>query len=269
MDINYLLWLQDFRNSISEIWTPFMEGVSLFAISYVILIPTFIYWCLNKKKGLFVLASLNVVMAINVLIKLTACVYRPWIRDPRIIPAGNAIKTATGYSFPSGHTSLATAIYGSLAVSYGNTLKTRWVWWICIFAILLTGFSRNYLGVHTPQDVLVGLITGSFSVWLTWKLFAYAEKHPEQENKILMGGIIFVILALIYVTYKSYPVDYVDGKILMAPKHMIRNGYSNLGGLLGFCIARFAEKRWIKFEVPGFTLKSVILSLIGFVPLMW
>lgn len=212
------------------------------------------------------LAALNIAMSLNVLIKLTACVYRPWIRDVRILPAGDSIKTATGYSFPSGHTAIGTSIYGGLAI---NFWKQKWLVWLCVLAILLTGFSRNYLGVHTPQDVLVGLLVGVGSIWLTYKGFTYIEKHPEQENKLLLGVIIFVIVSLIYITYKSYPLDYMDGKPLMDPQRMIRNGYRNFGGLFAFCIGRFVEKRWIKFQATGLTVKGVFWGLIGLLPLYW
>ena len=116
MDIQYLLWLQNFRNSIDNAWTPFLEWVSLFAVTYLVMIPVFIYWALDKRKGLYTLATYYAAVTVNAAIKLTACVYRPWIRDNRILPAGDAITTATGYSFPSGHTMTATPIYGGLAI---------------------------------------------------------------------------------------------------------------------------------------------------------
>ena len=49
MDIQYLLFLQDFRNSIDNALTPFMEGVSMFAVTYLILFPVYYYWNRNKK----------------------------------------------------------------------------------------------------------------------------------------------------------------------------------------------------------------------------
>jgi len=269
MDISYLLFLQDFRNSIHDAWTPFLEGVSLFAVTYLPLLPAFIYWCVNKRKGLFTLAALNICIAVNAVLKLTACVYRPWIRDPRILPAGDAIHTATGYSFPSGHTTTATPIYGGMAIGFWDNKKTKWLAVICVLAILVTGFSRNYLGVHTPQDVIVGLLLGSGVLWLTWKLFAYVEKHPEQETKLLIGGMIFAIAALFYITFKPYPTDYVDGKLLVDPQRMMNDGYKDIGALLAFCVARFVEKRWIKFQAVGLTVKGVILSIIGFLPMIW
>ena len=97
MDITYLLWLQDFRNGIDNALTPFMEWFSYFGISYIVLFPVFVYWCLDKRKGLFIFSALKISHTFNSMVKLTACIYRPWIRDARIIPAGDAITTATGY----------------------------------------------------------------------------------------------------------------------------------------------------------------------------
>ena len=116
MDIEYLLLLQSFREYINDALTPFMEMISLFAVTYLIIVPAFIYWCVDKRSGLYTIVSYNASVAFNAVVKLTFCIYRPWIRDSRVMPAGDAITTATGYSFPSGHTTTATPIYGALAV---------------------------------------------------------------------------------------------------------------------------------------------------------
>ena len=190
MDIQYLLWLQDFRNGMNDAWTPFMEFVSSFAVDYLILIPVFLYWFWDKRKGLYALVSYYFCMIMTPLIKLTACIYRPWIRDSRVLPAGDSIRTATGYSFPSGHTSTAAPLAGGMAVNMWDNKRTRWLSFLFVAFILLTGFSRNYLGVHTPQDVFVGISESVFSLILTAKLFQYLDKHPEKEDWFLLGGFI-------------------------------------------------------------------------------
>ena len=263
MDISYLLLLQDFRNSINDALTPFMRGLSDFAVTYLLLGAVFVYWCVSKRKGLFTLCAFSISVAVNAVVKLTVCVYRPWIRDARVLPAGNALKTATGYSFPSGHTSTATPLYGGLAIGLWDNKWTRWLAWLCIFAILLTGFSRNYLGVHTPQDVGVALLIGLGSLYFTSRLFAHLTKHPEKENKFLLGGLLFCVAALIYITYKPYPTDYVDGKLLVDPFKMMNDGYKDIGTLASFCAARYVEKRWIHFKETGFTVKGIICVVIG------
>ena len=260
MDIEYLLFLQDFRNSINDALTPFLEMISLFAVTYLVIIPAFIYWCVDKKSGLYTLASYNVSVSVNAVVKLTACVYRPWIRDARIMPAGDAITTATGYSFPSGHTTTAVPIYGGMAVRAWK--KLRWISVICIILTALTAFSRNYLGVHTPQDVLVGIAIGTLTLFGMSKLFGYLAKHPEKENIFLIAGIVFGIASLIYVSLKSYPMDYVDDKLLVDPQKMMKDCFGDVGMMMSFCVGRFIEKTWIKFE-PAFTKANLAAGLVG------
>ena len=81
MDIDYLLFLQNFRNSIDNALTPFMEMISLFAVTYLVILPAFIYWCVNKRVGLYTLSSFAASLTVNAIIKLSCCIYRPWIRD--------------------------------------------------------------------------------------------------------------------------------------------------------------------------------------------
>ncbi|MCR5346196.1 MAG: phosphatase PAP2 family protein [Fretibacterium sp.] len=266
MDIEYLLFLQSFRDSIHDALTPFMEWISLFGITNILLLPVFVYWCLDKRKGLFILTAWNISMTVNALVKLVACVYRPWVRDARVLPAGDSVRTATGYSFPSGHTMMATPVYGGFAL-FSKRCWSRLFW---IAAILLTGFSRNYLGVHTPQDVLVGFILGGLSIYATVRLFDYLDRHPERENRIL--GIIFIIgvLILVYVTYKPYPMDYVDGKLLVDPTRAKQDAWVNIGGLLSLTAAWYMEKRWVKFSHVGCkNVKGVIFCVLGLLPLCW
>lgn len=266
MDINYLLWLQNFRNSINDAWTPFMEWVSMFSTTYLILIPVFIYWCWNKRKGLYTLVSYYFCMVITPIAKLTVCAYRPWIRDSRILPAGDAITTATGYSFPSGHTTTCGPLAGGVAVTtwQEKDKPVRWVAPVMVLWVLLTGFSRNYLGVHTPQDVFVAIAVSVLSLIMAARLFAYLDAHPEKEDWFLLGGFIFCWAAIAYITLKPYPMDYnAEGKLIVDPQKMMNDGYGDLGKMMGFIVARYIEKRWIRFTPPKMNAVNVIVCLAG------
>lgn len=261
MDIQYLLFLQDFRNSINDAWTPFMEWISHFAVVYLLALPAIVYWCIDKKKGLYIYATFLGGRIVNAVLKLTACCYRPWIRDARVIPAGDAMTEATGYSFPSGHTITAASIYGGVAVAFGK--KQKWLAAICVLLILVTGFSRNYLGVHTPQDVAVATLEGVLVLWGMHKLFSYLEEHPEKEDLFLLAGLVVCAIALVYITVKSYPMDYVNGELLVDPHKMMRDGYKDISILGAFCIARFVEKRYVRFEATGVNGKGILLTAVG------
>ena len=270
MDIRYLLWLQDFRNSINDAWTPFMEWVSMFATTYLILIPVFLYWFWDKRKALYTLVSYYFCMVITPLVKLTVCCYRPWIRDSRILPAGDAITTATGYSFPSGHTTTSGPLAGGLAVTAWNEKRTRWLTPILVLWVLLTGFSRNYLGVHTPQDVFVAIAVSVLSLLLTAKLFAYLDAHPEKEDWLLLGGFLFCWAAIAYITFKPYPMDMnAEGKLIVDPQKMMNDGYGDLGKMMGFIIARFIEKKWIRFNPLKKDWLSAVICLVGLIPMVF
>ena len=265
MDIDYLLLLQNWRNSTGNALTPFFENLSLFAVTYLIMIPVYIYWAIDKRSGLYTLASYYMCCGFNAVVKLTACIYRPWIRDARVLPAGDAITTATGYSFPSGHTVTAGPIYGGLAVSSWN--------WNKIIAVLvgslaiITGFSRNYLGVHTPQDVAVGLTESIFWLIVMNRIFKYLDEHPEKEDRLLLGAFIFGWLALAYITFKPYPMDYVNGQLLVDPNKMMNDGYGDIALIIGFAVARFIERKWVGFEATGLKGRGLVVSLAGLVPL--
>ena len=265
MDIEYLLFLQRFRESINDSLTPFMEGISLFAVSYLIMIPVFVYWVINKRSGLYTLVSYYLCCGINAIVKLTVCAYRPWIRDARVHPAGDAITTATGYSFPSGHTVTAGPIYGGLAVVSWSWKKFVSV--ILIILLLLTAFSRNYLGVHTPQDVFVGICESVFWLIIISKIFTYLDEHPEKENMLLLICFIVGWLGIAYITFKPYPIDYVDGKLLVDPQAMMNDGYGDICLLIAFPVARYIEKRWIGFQAPGLKGAGLAAGIAGLIPL--
>ena len=269
MDIQYLLWLQSFRNSTNNVLTPFLEWISMFAVDYLILIVVFYYWNRDKKGGLYALVSYYFCMLFTPLIKLTACVYRPWIRDSRILPAGDSIRTATGYSFPSGHTGTAVPLAAGMAVNTWKDKNTRPLSVIFILFIPLLMFSRNYLGVHTPQDVVVGCAVSLLSLLITAKLFQYLDKYPEKENLFLAVGFVFCCLGIIYITLKSYPMEYdAAGNLIVDPQKMMNDGYGDIGKTMGFIIARFIEKTWIRFEPYKNGAKGVIICLVCLIPMV-
>src|SRR5215203_2080580 len=82
---------------------------------------------------------------------------------------------ASFYSFPSGHATVAAGFYGMLTFVIAYRLRgiARWIVAVSgILAVLLTGFSRLYLGVHYPTDVLAGYLAAL--LWLVCVGAVYA-----------------------------------------------------------------------------------------------
>ena len=108
MDIRYLLWLQEIRFALgSGVESFFIFICKNYIIILMTMIPVIIYWVHDKKTGMRLLLTICMANFLNGLLKIIFCIYRPWIRDPRIKPNIKAIKDATGYSFPSGHSTIA------------------------------------------------------------------------------------------------------------------------------------------------------------------
>ena len=261
MDIEYLLALQDFREGAGQLFREFfMKMTFLTDKETSIAIVAIIYWCVSKEYGSWLWLGWSFNRLINGFLKVTACVYRPWIRDARIIPDAEAKTGATGYSFPSGHATNASSIFGSgiFYKKFSTGLKI-------LFGLLLIlcALSRNYLGVHTPQDVIVGLVVGLVVMYLISKLITWLDAHPEKEIPAAIVGISIAVAVAVYAGLKSYPVDYDEnGKILVEGAKMANDTYKAVGWSLAVWIGRILDRRYVHFstDVP---LTDKIFRLVG------
>ncbi|MDD6655680.1 MAG: phosphatase PAP2 family protein [Lachnospiraceae bacterium] len=262
MDIQYLLWLQELRNATGGAMDAFFEFISDFVHgTYAYLMMAAIYWCIDKKAGIMIAMNVGFGNVANQTLKNICCVYRPWIRDARIVPAGNSMQTATGYSFPSGHTQLATAEFGTIAVWQR---RRKWLATLCVVMIMLVMFSRNYLGVHTPQDVIVSCALCSLVIFADYRLMRWMEAKQNRDLLVLGAGLVICAIYLVFFTLKSYPVDYaVDGSILVDPAKMITDCYSAAGCAVGFLIGWILERRLVKFEPMQKVWQKMICFIAG------
>lgn len=262
MDIHYLLFLQNLRVATGGVFDEFFNAISKVAVDIMPFLPFLIFWCVSRKWGYRYLTTLGIGEVTNGIIKLTVCAYRPWIRSDLIEPAGDSKVAATGYSFPSGHTMAGTATYGT-TIAWQRKKRT-WLAVLCGVLVLLTGFSRNFLGVHTPQDVIVGLAESVIIILIV----GVAQKKINGNDKILdilsLIGVFAVIGALIYITKKPYPMDYVDGALLVDPNKMMNDSFKACGVLLGLLAGSYVERHYIHYEIPTGAKNLPILGFVGF-----
>ncbi|HJB59329.1 MAG TPA: phosphatase PAP2 family protein [Candidatus Faecalibacterium faecipullorum] len=267
MDIEYLLLLQRLREAAGGLLTPLMELVSELAASSVTIgAAAFVFWAVDRHFGGFLMLNYVGSSLLNQAVKLTACVYRPWVRDGRVQPVLTALDKATGYSFPSGHTQSAAAIYGSVALWYGK--KRPWLASLMAAMILLTGFSRNYLGVHTPQDVIVSMALCAGYLWLNGKVAALLEKRPGLDAAVAAAGVAFALASVAWFSCKSYPLDYVDGALLVDPVVMMEDGFMAAGMVFGFYPGWLIERRWLRFTTSPRRRWQYALAAAALVPML-
>lgn len=138
---------------------------------------------LIRRRQFYWLAALASSVAggglLNKILKYVFHRPRPFFPDPLL--------TLSSYSFPSGHTMMATVLYGSLA-AYLLSRTTNWpkrfviiLATVCLIATV--GFSRMYLGAHYLSDVLAAIAEGLawlslclLTVYSIWQLYRGKKK---------------------------------------------------------------------------------------------
>lgn len=260
--MDYLLLLQNFREWSGGIFDSFFTHITMGGeYEFGILFTALIYWIINKNYGIFMIWNLFLGLLTNQFLKVTACIYRPWILDSRIHPVKIAMQKAGGYSFPSGHTAIATGTMGALAKKVWEDKK-----WLAIFLIVMTllvAFSRNYLGVHTPQDVIVSLFIGAGFIFLTGKIINWTQQGKKRDLIIWEVVMLLCAILIIYTELKNYPIDYVNNTILVDPMKMKYESFPKGGFIAGAFTGLLIEKRFINFEIPKTILAKIIFYLIG------
>lgn len=260
--MDFLLYLQNLRVNCSDIFDRLFLSITVIGEFWLpTLICAIVYWCIDFRAGiyLFSLEGFNKLFAY--LFKMLACVYRPWILDSRINPSPLAIPYATGYSFPSGHSAMSSAVLGGCAYILKHKIWSTFL----ILLVLLVGISRLWLGVHTPQDVIVGLLLGFSLVFILPPIIEWAEKDRNRYLLLTIVVDVLVIIALIYIYfYNTYRVDYVSGKILVDPQHLKDDTLITFAYSLGLINGCFLCAKFSPFNPKETPLKQrIIRGIIG------
>lgn len=246
-------------SNLEQIRTPFLTEIFLKLTMFgeeIILFPLLclLYWCLNKRLALFVSLNFFCGTLVNQLLKVTFAVSRPWVRAPALNPVPEAIAEASGFSFPSGHTANAVAVFGSLGVWFR---KQKPLAILMALLTILVGFSRLYLGVHTLQDVLVSLLIGALLLLVTTRLFALIEKNPAKDGLFLIAILFIAAVSAAFLLLKSYP----EG----TPAALKADGMKALGAITGAALGVFWEVRKIRFDVKAPLWINLLKLMVGLV----
>ena len=218
-----------------------------------LVIALIVFWCLDKKKGYYVMAVGFLGTIFSQILKLACRVPRPWMLDPDFTILEQAREAAAGYSFPSGHTQTAVGTFGALAAATDR----KWWRWVCIAIAALVGFSRMYIGVHTPSDVLTGAALALLLVGLVKKptIAGSVREMKALIAAILACGLVF----LVYVSFWNFPAD-MDAHNMESG---MKNAYTMIGCLTGVAVVYVADIKWLHFPEKAVWWVQIIKIVIG------
>ena len=245
-----LLLLQDLRNPALDAVVVFITrlGEELFALVPLLLC----YWCIDKRLGLRIGFTFFAGGIANQFSKVIFRVERPFVRNPAVIPHESAIETATGYSFPSGHTTSASSLAMAFAMSFR---KKWWVWLSAAVYALSVGFSRMYLGVHTPADVFVGIAMTIVMALLVDFAFADCDRHPKH---VAWWFLICGIAATSMMVYAGVKV--MQG---IVPAAQAKNAFQTGGAALALLLGLILDHKYIHFDPKAKLPVQIIKFILG------
>lgn len=259
-----LYWFESVRNPALDVFMSLVTrlGEETFFMAGAL----FVFWCVDKRKGCYLLSVGFVGTLVNQWLKIACRVPRPWVKDPNFTIVESARAEATGYSFPSGHTQTAVGFFGGVARFTGYL----WLRIACIVIPALVAVSRMYLGVHTPADVGVSLLTAALLVLVLYPLIESTLWFPKRMY-VILGGMLAASGAFLgFLTFFPFPADVDAGNLASA----VKNAYTMIGATAGMLVVCGLDEQFIHFPnrapwwgqaiklIVGLALVAAVKSLL-------
>jgi len=226
---------------------------------FFLLVAPVVLWCFDMVLGLRLGLLLNISAAINAMVKLLFHMPRPFWYSSKIIP----LAEETSFGLPSGHAQNSIVVWGTLAFY----IKKTWAWIVAILIVFLISYSRIYLGVHFPTDVLAGWIIGIILLvlwfWLEKPFLVWFNKFNGGIQVLIAftGALLIILLGWIVqasIGDWNLPASWIENSHIAFPKSETINPYklsgiiSNAGAFFGLAVGGI----WV-FANGGFNAKGV------------
>lgn len=179
-EVTLLDWIQE--HLVSEFLNPVMLFITRFGDAGIFWIALSLLMLLLPKTR-----KLGMAMSLSLIFEALVCnlTFKPLVARVRPYDVNTAVqlllKAPTDFSFPSGHTGASFAVVSALFFK-----KSR-LWIPTAILSLLIAFSRLYLYVHYPTDVLAGAALGIITGWLAVVVLGLLEKELQGRKHRRQG----------------------------------------------------------------------------------
>lgn len=251
-----------------QVWMPTLNTIMeiltfLGKIEFYMLFITFLYWIVDASLGFRVFIVLLSTDIVGMAFKHLLHQPRPyWIGDVQHVGGEE-----TSYGIPSTHASDSLAVWGYLAYQVGK----RWLWITSIVIILLISFSRLYLGVHFPHDVVGGWLVGLFVLFSFIKYEKRASNWLQAQSQAYQIGIgfvvsiSFIIIGLIVRLIISGTPDPVSWAHYATEARSLTSYFTLAGAFFGAVSGYVLMKSKAQFQIDGSWVQKLGRYLIGIV----
>ncbi len=251
--MQFLYFLEGIRNPVLD---AVMSFFTLFGDETVfIILAMILFWCVDKREGYYMLTVGFVGTQINNFLKVNFRVDRPWVRDPAFKPVESAIEGAGGYSFPSGHTQSSVGSFGAVA----RWEKNKIVRIICIAFCVIVPFSRMYLGVHTPADVLASYAIALVLIFAFCPIFKTIDKKPKAMRVLMAVLLAWSVFQVVFMELFPFPSDADAERILSG----VKNAYKMLGAVGGLWVVYELDNKYIRFDTKAVWWAQIVKTVAG------
>ena len=233
-ELNFLKLLENIR---SDFLNGFFEAITMLGEETIIIVlMAAVYFMADKNlaRRIFFIATAS--LSVN-------CITKNFVKRPRPFTRGISCvreETATGYSFPSGHTQT----FATWSSAFSFYFKKNWMLILSVVLSLLVGLSRLYLGAHYPSDVIVGMILGFGFAYFGNKLY------DKVQNKNILHLGLFLILTPFAVWF------------MICPDPLFEDFFKLYGMVGGFFLSVLFEEKFAKLD-NNVSLSKKIIRVIS------
>jgi membrane-associated phospholipid phosphatase len=266
--LNFTLFMQGLGG-----WLlPFMMFFTSLGSEYAfLLILPLIYWCIDSAIGLRTAVMLTFSVSSHSILKLVFHTPRPYWVDARV----KAFSAETSFGFPSGHSTDAVSVWGTVARGFNK----RWLTLTLVFIMFMIGLSRIYLGVHFLQDVLGGWLLGGLLLLGLSLLDKPVTRWLGSKSltvQILVSACVSGVILLLGILARNastafvIPPDWItqafnSSQVSLNPRSL--DGLVTVSGLFFGFGAGYAwlTKKLHGYQVEGSFEKRVLRFLVGLI----